>query len=78
MKEKEVVDVDGVTLHQGDDHEAASERERTYFECRPGQRAQPAGGCRRGGKRQGRRSVHPQGPVALPPPHGDLDPAACE
>ena len=43
-----VVGVDGVTLHQRDDHETAAERERPDLERRPGQRADPAHGHGRG------------------------------
>ena len=37
-----VVGVDGVALHQRDDHEAAAERQRADLERDPGQRAEPA------------------------------------
>ena len=38
-----VIGVDGVALHQRDDHEAAAERERADLERGPRQRADPAG-----------------------------------
>ena len=70
-----VVAVDGVALHQGDDHEAAPEREGPDLQRGPDQRAEPAG-AGDGGQQHGQ-------PLQAEPARGrtaprELDRAAAE
>ena len=72
-----MVDVDGVPLHQRDDHEAAAEGEGADLERGPGERAEPAGGGRRGAASIG-AGASPERRRRAPAPQRELDRAAGE